>query len=66
MTLIADIASGHGSLADTLYLVAAILAGLAAVLAFTAQMDPPQTVSRWATPFAYAALCVIAIAWLVL
>jgi hypothetical protein len=66
MKLLADIAQGNSGTADTLFLVAAIVAGVAFLLALAGDMTPPHPVSRFAAALAYAAVCIIAIAWLVL
>jgi hypothetical protein len=62
--MIATIAEGHAHLADWLFLIAAILALLGAV-AYAPKVITPK-LSAWAGTLVAAALCLVAVAWLVL
>lgn len=62
--LIADITSGHGLLADWLFLIGAVLALLAAIGLAPMTLVPKLT--AWATTLVALALALVAVAWLVL
>jgi hypothetical protein len=67
--MIADIANGHTTLADWLFLIAAILFALGAVVSYvTGASTAPvgRSPGRYVTPGALAALALIAVAWMVL
>lgn len=57
--MIADIASGHADAADVLFLLAAILAGLAAVVAVLSP-EAPRVSLGW------LAVACLSVAWLLL
>ena len=57
------IAQGNFNLADVLFLIGAILIGLGALAAASANMNPPQTASKHAQALAYAGLCLVAFGW---
>jgi hypothetical protein len=63
MTLIADIASGNTGFADVLFLIAVVLAAVAAV---TAYRPTTAAESRFAGPALSAAVAAAALGWLVL
>jgi hypothetical protein len=58
--MIADIATGHVDAADVLFLIAAILFGVAALLPLRVR---PLVIDAMLIP---AGLCLVAVAWLVL
>jgi len=58
--MLADIASGNTGTADVLFLIAAILFALAALVAFLIHPD------GWRSALTPAGLCLVAIGWLVL
>lgn len=60
MTTLAEIASGNTNAADVLFLVALVLAGIAAL----ASTQPPTT--RWALTALSGAVAALALAWLLL
>jgi hypothetical protein len=61
--MLADIATGNTATADVLFLIAAILFGLAALIAVG--IGKPAS-TPWERPLALAGLCLVAIAWLAL
>jgi hypothetical protein len=62
--MIAVISEGHALLADWLFLIAAVLALLAAIAYAPKVITPKLTV--WAGTLVALALCLVAVAWLVL
>ena len=61
--MFADIASGHTSGADVCFLIAVVLAGLAALVSIP---KLPNAGSPWATTLGWAAVALVALAWLLL
>ncbi len=61
--ILADIAHGHTGPADVLFLIAAICAGVAALLAM---MTPPTVPTQAARALGLAALCLVAVGFLLL
>ena len=59
--MVADIASGNGDAAEILFLIAAIVAGLAALAPAAPDRFPARTGG-----LGWAAVCLLAIAWLIL
>jgi hypothetical protein len=59
----ADIASGEAATADVLFLIAAIVFGVAALIEVP---QPPPAVARWSHFLLGAGLCLVAVAWLIL
>jgi len=59
--IFADIASGEVDAADVLFLIAAIVFGLTAVLYFVAGIAPEVRAAALA-----AGLCLVSVAWLIL
>jgi hypothetical protein len=70
MHMLADIASGNTGTADVLFLIAAILFGIAALTHFFAPHGGPEAPRAaywgWTPALVDAGLCLIAIGWLVL
>ena len=62
--MLADIASGHTTAADVLFLVAAFLATIAAAVVYLARAASKPFV--WAPVAGWAAIACLAVAWLVL
>lgn len=60
--MIADIAHGHVDGADILFLVAAIVFGIAAIAVYIRQAVPRD----WVPALVPVGLCLLAIAWLIL
>lgn len=56
--MFADIAHGHTGPADVLFLVAAIIAGVTAVVCLSRD--------AWTQALGYVAVCLVAVAWLLL
>ena len=65
--LLADIASGNTDTADVLFLIGAIVFGLATLIALDmALRASPRTINVWQPVLVAAGLCLVSIAWLVL
>lgn len=64
MMLLADISSGHVDLAEWLFLIAAVLAVLAAIAA--APITTMPKVAAWGASLVALALGLVALAWFVL
>lgn len=64
MILLADISHGNVTLADWLFLIAAILALLAAIA--VAPVTKLPKLAAWGATFVALAICLLAVAWLVL
>lgn len=67
--MLAEIASGNVDTADWLFLIGAIIFGVAALVSLAVSRPAPgaAVVRLWWTPFLIpAGLCVVSVAWLVL
>jgi hypothetical protein len=62
--MFADIATGHHAAADVCFLIAAILAGIAALL--SVRPVRAQEGYVWAPVAAWASVALLAVAWLIL
>lgn len=67
MQLLADISSGNTATADVMFLIAVVLAGLAAIAAVLGHTSPPRPdAARWSPALLCAAVALASLGWLVL